>query len=87
MKREINNSHDVNAVAIYRDVIVGHIPFNLAPRLSTFMRSKSVCRSCRNQSEQGSRLYGLEVPYTYRLYGPKVYIDRMVDSLLAAGLT
>ena len=34
--------------------------------------------------------YGLEMPCTYQLYGPKVYIDRMkevVDSLLAAGLT
>ena len=31
VKRETNNSHDVNAVAVYReDVIVGHIiPFNL----------------------------------------------------------
>ena len=38
MKRETNNSHDVNAVAVYRDIIVGHIPFNLAPRLSVFLR-------------------------------------------------
>ena len=34
MKRETNNSHDVNVVAVYKeDVIVGHIPFNLAPTL------------------------------------------------------
>ena len=35
--------------------------------------------------------YGLEVPCTYRLYGPMVYIDcrmkELVDSLLAAGLS
>ena len=38
MKRETNNSHCVNAVAVYReDVIVGHIPFNLASRLSAFL--------------------------------------------------
>ena len=34
--------------------------------------------------------YGLEVPCVYRLYGPKVYIDKMmkelVDTLTAAGL-
>ena len=35
---KINNSHNVNAVAVYRDVIVGHILFNLAPRLSAFLR-------------------------------------------------
>ena len=39
MNRETNNSHYVNAVAVYReDVIVGYIPFNLAPRLSAFLR-------------------------------------------------
>ena len=38
VKRETNNSYDINAVAVYReDVIVGHIPFNLAPRLSAFL--------------------------------------------------
>ena len=34
--------------------------------------------------------YGLVVPCTYLLYGPKVYIDRMkelIDSLLATGLS
>ena len=33
--------------------------------------------------------YGLEIPCVYRLYGPKVYIDRMkqlTDSLRAAEL-
>ena len=39
MKIETNNSHGVNAVAVYReDAIVGRIPFNLAPRLSAFLR-------------------------------------------------
>ena len=34
--------------------------------------------------------YGLEVPCVYRLYGPKVYIDKtmkeLVNTLTAAGL-
>ena len=33
--------------------------------------------------------YGLEIPFVYRLYGPKIYIDKMrelVKSLKTAGL-
>ena len=92
MKRETNNSHYVNAVAVYReDVIVGHIPFNLVPRLSAFLRrdvNKVFAEVAGAKVNRGAG-YGLEVHCTYWLYGPKVYIDRMkelVDSLLAAGL-
>ena len=33
VKIEPTNRHDIHAVAIYRDTeIVGHVPYNLAPR-------------------------------------------------------
>ena len=34
LKREPTNRHDIHAVVIYRDTkIVGHVPYNLAPRM------------------------------------------------------
>ena len=38
VKIEPTNRHDIHAVAIYRDAkIVGHVPYNLAPRMSAFL--------------------------------------------------
>ena len=44
VKIEPTNRHDIHAVAIYRDAkIVGHVPYNLAPRMSAFfMRENKV---------------------------------------------
>ena len=37
VKIEPTNRHDIHSVAIYRDAkIVGHVPYNLAPRMSAF---------------------------------------------------
>ena len=42
VKREPNNIIDSNAVAVYQDdLIVGHVPYNLAPSFSFFCREKS----------------------------------------------
>ena len=39
VKREPTNSKDSNAVGVYQEgTIVGHVPYNLAPRLSQFLR-------------------------------------------------
>ena len=39
LKREPTNDRDSHAVAVKReDVIVGHVPFNLAPCISVFLR-------------------------------------------------
>ena len=39
LKWEPTNSHDVHAVAVYfEDQAVGHIPYNLAPMVSAFLR-------------------------------------------------
>ena len=39
VRREPTNPLDKHAVAIYKeDIIVGHVPYNLAPRLSQFLK-------------------------------------------------
>ena len=93
VKREPTNVRDVNAVSLYKEgtIIVGHVPRNLAPRLSAFLRrdvNKAYDEVTGEKLNRGAG-YGLEIPCIYRLYGPKAYIfDKMkqlVDSLLAAG--
>ena len=38
VKIEPTNRHNIHSVAIYRDAeIVGHVPYNLAPRMSAFL--------------------------------------------------
>jgi hypothetical protein len=39
VKREPTNSKDKNAVGVFlEDVVVGHVPHNLAPRFSKFLQ-------------------------------------------------
>ena len=77
-------------MALYREaVIVGHVPHNLAPRLSAFLRrdvNKAFAQVTGDKINRGAG-YGLEVPCVYRLYGLK-HIDKMkeLDTLTAAGL-
>ena len=45
VKIEPTNRHDIHAVAIYEipsliAKIVGHVPYNLAPRMSAFFKSQ-----------------------------------------------
>ena len=81
-------------VAVYRkDVIVGLIPFHLAPRLSAFLRRDVNNSKCLQKLQEPKRTGEQAMVLRYHIptnYGPKVYIDRMkelVDSLLAAGLS
>ena len=80
MKRELDNCKDINAVAIYKeDSIVGHVPYNLAPSLSHFLKrevNKAFVEVTGAKVNRGAG-YGLEIPCKYRLYGPKLYIERM----------
>ena len=60
VKIEPMNRHDIHVVAIYRDAeIVGHVPYNIAPRMSAFPyeREQSICRNHRTQSQQGNWLW------------------------------
>ena len=92
LRRDPANPIDKHAVAIFKDgAVVGHVPYNIAPRLSHFLRrdmNKAVAEVRGKMVNRGAG-YGLEVPCVYRLYGPKAYIDKMkesVDDLYAAGL-
>ena len=42
LKREPANAHDVHGVAVfYENQVVGHVPYNLAPTVSVFLRRSS----------------------------------------------
>ena len=91
VKREPNNIIDSNAVAVYQDdLIVGHVPYNLAPSFSFFLQrevNKAFAEVLGEKVNRGAG-YGLEIPCKYRLYGPKGYIIKMreiVDSLVSCG--
>ena len=88
LKREPNNSHDVHAVAVYYDdQVIGHMPYNIAPTVSAFLRrdvNKGFAEVVGERVNCGAG-YGLEVPCTYRWYGPKVYIDKMKETLRSTG--
>ena len=92
LKREPTNVADKNAVAVYKeDQVVGHVPFNLAPSISLFLKrdiNKAFAKVVGEKVNRGAG-YGLEIPCIYHLYGPKPYIDKMkelVDSLISSGL-
>ena len=92
LKREPMNVADRNAVAVFKDKqVVGHVPFNLAPSISQFLRreiNKAFAEVIGGKVNRGAG-YGLEIPCIYHLYGPKAYIDKLkelVDSLKASGL-
>ena len=71
--------------------MVGHVPFNLAPSISNFLKrdiNKVFAKVIGEKINRGAG-YGLEIPCEYHLYGPKPYIDKMkelVDSLSSSGL-
>lgn len=85
LRREPSNPHDRNSVAVVKTdgTVVGHIPYVIAPILSSFLARDS------NEGKveiTGGRVnrgagYGLEVPCIYRLYGQKKYIDRVKELL------
>ena len=57
---------------------MGHVPYNLAPLLSKFLKrdvNKAVAEVTGDRVNRGAG-YGLEIPCVYKLYGPKAYIDR-----------
>lgn len=79
-EREPDNPEDVHAVAIKRaGRIVGHVPFNLAPTVSAFLRrSRNKCLvEVRGSKVNRGGGYGLEIPCEYHFIGPKDYIDKL----------
>ena len=92
LKHEPTDVADKNAVAVYKeDQVVGHVPFNLAPSISLFLKrdiNKAFANVVGEKVNRGAG-YGLEIPCIYHLYRLKPYIDKMkelVDSLISSGL-
>ena len=62
----------------YENQVVGHVPYNLAPTVFAFLR-RDVNKQVTGDKVNRGAGYGLEIPCTYRFYGPKPYVDRMKD--------
>ncbi len=80
IKPEPTNAKDNKAVAVLKDdLVVGHVPYNLASRQFQFLRrdvNKAFAEVTVAKVNKGAG-YGLEIRCIYRLYGPPVYIERM----------
>ena len=71
LKREPDNSVDKNAVAVVKNdgSVVGHVPYNLAPTFSNFLKrdfNKATVEITGNKVNRGAG-YGLELPCKYCL--------------------
>ena len=79
LERELQNVAYQFAVSVVRSGrIVGHVPFNLAPVFSHFLKrsfNKETAEITGGKVNRGGG-YGLEVPCIYRLYVPKTYVER-----------
>ena len=82
VKRETTNPKDKNAVAVHiEETIVGHVPYNIAPYMSRFLKRDvniAYAKVTGGKINRGAG-YGLEIPCIYRLYGPREYIDKMKE--------
>ena len=82
LKRKPTNdrARDSNAVAVKKEEdIVGHVPFNLAPIISAFLRrdtNSGFAKVVGDKVNRGAG-YGLEIPCVYFLYEPKPYIEKL----------
>ena len=89
LKREPTNSHCVHELPYILKTRSLATSRTTAPKMTAFLRrdvNKGFAEVAGDQVNRGAG-YGLEVPCTYRLYGPKAYVDKMkfVDSLRSAG--
>lgn len=79
LQRESNNPVQKFAVAVVKGGrTVGHVPINLAPVFSHFLKrsfNKGTAQITGEKVNRGAG-YGLEVTCIYCLYGPKDYIER-----------
>lgn len=80
LERDPTNPEDKCAVAIIRcGQTVGHIPFNLAPVVSAFLKrsmNKGLVEVTGNKVNRGAG-YGLEIPCKYQFFGSNLYIERL----------
>ena len=82
LEHKPNNTEDRFAVAIKRtSSVVGHVPFNLAPVVSAFLRrdvNKGLVEVTGPKINRGAG-YGLEIPCTYHFYGVKSFIGKLKE--------
>uniref|UniRef100_A0A1X7UPP5 HIRAN domain-containing protein n=1 Tax=Amphimedon queenslandica TaxID=400682 RepID=A0A1X7UPP5_AMPQE len=82
VKREAENPHHRYAVAIIKDgETVGHVPYNFAPIVSHFLKrevNKAFVEVTGDRINRGGG-YGLEVPCSYKFYGPESYITKIKE--------
>ena len=80
LEREITNPKDKFAVALMKgSTVVGHIPYNIAPAVSHFLKrsiNKATFEVTGAAVNRGAG-YGMEIPCKYRFYGTNDYIERL----------
>ena len=88
LERDPTNPEDKCAVATKNGSgTVGHVPFNLAPVVSAFLKrssNKGLVEVTGNKVNRGAG-FGLEIPCKYHFFGSDLYIDRLktiVEGLL-----
>ena len=93
-EKRARNTVDKFAVAVVLEQkeIVGHLPFNLAPVVSQFLKrdcNKGFAIVTGSKVNRGAG-YGLEVSCTYKLYGPRLYVaqfKQIVKTIQSQGQT
>ena len=82
LKREPTNAVDYCAVGVYTESeLVGDVTFNISSVISQFLRrdcNKGFLKVTGPKVNRGAG-YGLEIPCIYKLYGPKLYVDRILQ--------
>ena len=90
LEREPTNCKDRFAVAVMNgSVVVGHLPYNIAPTVSHFLKrsvNKGMVEVTGKRVNRGAG-YGMEIPCKYKLYGPKGYIDKLKELINVDGTT
>lgn len=80
LEREPSNPQDSFSVAVKQNgAVVGHIPFNLAPTVSAFLRrstNSGVVEVTGTKVNRGGG-YGIEIPCKYHFHGPKDYVEKL----------
>ena len=73
------NDKDSLAVCIEKHgQVVGHVPCNLSPLLSTERCQQGDGKDCRAASQQGACM-GIEVPCISHLFSPKKYPKKLEE--------
>ena len=78
LKREPSSERDRNAVAALKEeALVGHVPFNLASLILSFLGRDTNSGFAKVVGEKVNRGagYGLEIPCVYTLHGPKPHME------------